>query len=214
MRALLSTVPGGFTWSQPFRPSPSRAAPRASSPARSRLSRSRPATASWTSTAGSSVSTVANGVVRDPAGATLATVQVDLSENVGPALMRLSAGVMGPANSAGAPLKGRVTAARLETESGELIAAIPTGTSTLYVDAVVALNMELPSRQEYARVRGALLTAQREGHPRDRPARARPHRDDTRRRKRPPRQREAVQVQLKGLAPVGESVDGELVELN
>ena len=102
--------------------------------------------------------TVANGVVRDPAGAMLATVQVDLSENVGPDLLRLSAGVMGPANSAGAPLKGRVTAARLVTESGELIATIPTSTATLYVDAVVALNMDVPSREEYARVRGALLT--------------------------------------------------------
>ena len=102
--------------------------------------------------------TVANGVVRDPAGATLATVQVDLSESVGPDLLRLSAGVMGPANSAGAPLKGRVTAARLVTESGELIATIPTSTATLYLDVVVALNMDVPSRQEYARVRSALLT--------------------------------------------------------
>jgi hypothetical protein len=102
--------------------------------------------------------TVANGVVRDPAGASLATVQVDLSENVGPALLRLSAGVMGPANSAGAPLKGRVTAARLVTETGELIAEIPTGTATLYLDVVVALNKDFASKEEYMRVRDMLLT--------------------------------------------------------
>ena len=102
--------------------------------------------------------TVANGVVRDPAGASLATVQVDLSETVGPATLRLSAGVMGPANSAGAPLKGRVTAARLVTETGELIAEIPTGTATLYLDVVVALNKDLASKEEYMRVRDMLLT--------------------------------------------------------
>ena len=103
--------------------------------------------------------TVANGTVRDAAGATLATVQVDLNENVGPSYLRLSAGVMAPAGSAGAPLKGRVTRARLVTEGGELIAEIPTGTETLYLDVVVALNVDLASETEYARVRAALLTA-------------------------------------------------------
>ena len=102
--------------------------------------------------------TVANGTVRDAAGETLATAQVDLSENVGPSYLRLSAGVMGPANSAGAPLKGHVTRARLVTEGGETLAEIPTGTSTLYIDAVVALNVDLSSDAEYARVRNALLT--------------------------------------------------------
>ena len=102
--------------------------------------------------------TEAKGTVRDAAGVTLATVRVDLSENVGPSSVRLSAGVMGPAGSAGAPLKGRVTGGRLVTEGGELIAEIPTGTETLYLDVVVALNVELPSR-DYERVRGELLTA-------------------------------------------------------
>ena len=49
--------------------------------------------------------TTANGTLRDVAGVTLATVQVDLSESVGPSYLRLSAGVMGPAGSAGAPLR-------------------------------------------------------------------------------------------------------------
>ena len=65
---------------------------------------------------------------------------------------------MGPAGSGGAPLRGHVTRARLVTGSGELIAEIPTGTSTLYVDAVVALNTELPSRDDYDRVRNQLHT--------------------------------------------------------
>ncbi len=51
-----------------------------------------------------------------------------------------------------------MTRARLLTESDELIAEIPTGTSTLYVDVVVALNVELPSRSDYDRVRAALVT--------------------------------------------------------
>ena len=102
--------------------------------------------------------TVANGTVTDAAGVTLASVQVDLSENVNPSSLRLSGGVIAPPNSAGAPLKGRVTRARLVTESGELIAEIPTSTAALYVDAVVALNTDLPSRNEYSRVRGALMT--------------------------------------------------------
>jgi hypothetical protein len=103
-------------------------------------------------------STVASGIVRDGVDVPLATAEVSLSESVGPSFLRLSAGVMAPAGSAGAPLKGHVTRARLVTESGELLAEIPTGTSTLYLDAVVALNVELSSDQEYARVRAALFT--------------------------------------------------------
>jgi len=103
--------------------------------------------------------TVANGTVRDAAGTTLGTAQVDLSDNVGPSFLRLSAGVMGPAGSAGAPLRGHVTRARLVNEAGELIAEIPTSTETLYIDAVVALNVDLSSDAEYSRVRSALLTA-------------------------------------------------------
>jgi hypothetical protein len=103
--------------------------------------------------------TVADGTVRDASGVALATVQADVSDNVGPSFLRLSVGVMGPANSVGAPLKGHVTRARLVTEAGELIAEIPTGTSTLFRDAVVALNVDLPSRTEYGRVRSALMTS-------------------------------------------------------
>ena len=103
--------------------------------------------------------TTANGPLRDAAGATLATAQVDLSENVGPSSLRLSAGVMGPAGSAGAPLKGHVTRARIVTEAGDLIAEIPTGTATLYLDAVVALTGIDLSRAEYDRVRSALMSA-------------------------------------------------------
>lgn len=102
--------------------------------------------------------TVSSGAVRDASGATLATVQADLRENVGPSYLRLGVGVMGAANSSGAPLKGHVTRARLVTETGELIAEIPTGTATLFRDAVVALNVDLSSEGEYARVRTALLT--------------------------------------------------------
>lgn len=107
---------------------------------------------------GTAARTVASGTVRDAAGVTLATVDLDLSDNVNPSFLRLSAGLMAPAGSAGAPLRGHVTRARLVTGAGELIAEIPTGTSTLYVDAVVALNVNLTSRAEYARVRDALLT--------------------------------------------------------
>ena len=106
---------------------------------------------------GTVATTMANGTLRDAANASLATVQVSLTEDV-PTRFRLGAGVMGPAGSAGAPLKGRVTRARLIAENGDLIAEIPTGTSTLYLDAVVALSMDLPSRNDYARVRGQLLT--------------------------------------------------------
>jgi hypothetical protein len=65
---------------------------------------------------------------------------------------------MGSSSSAGAPLKGHVTRARLVTESGELLGEIPTGTSTLASDVIVALNMDLESESEYDRVRNALLT--------------------------------------------------------
>ena len=107
---------------------------------------------------GTARSTIANGTVRDAANATLATVQADLAEDV-PTRFRLSVGVMGSGGSAGAPLKGHVTRARLVTETGELLADIPTGTSTLYIDVVVALNIELPSRDEYSRIRTALTSA-------------------------------------------------------
>lgn len=100
--------------------------------------------------------TVASGAVRDAAGTTLATANVDLSDNVNPSFLRLSVGVTGSANSAGAPLKGHVTRARLLTEAGEL-AEIPTSTATLYVDVIVALNVNVSSA-EYDRVRGAILT--------------------------------------------------------
>jgi hypothetical protein len=103
--------------------------------------------------------TVASGTVRDAAGVMLAAVQADLSDNVGPSFLRLSVGVMAPAGSAGAPLRGHVTRARLATEAGELIAEIPTSTATLYLDAVVALNVDLSSQAEYDRVRSALLTS-------------------------------------------------------
>ena len=102
--------------------------------------------------------TVADGSIRDAAGVMLANAQVDLSENVGPSSLRLSVGVMGPAGSGGAPLRGHVTRARLVDEQGELIAEIPTSTTTLCFDAVVALNTNLKSRAEYERVRNALLT--------------------------------------------------------
>ena len=102
--------------------------------------------------------TVANGTVRDAAGATLATATAEVSDHLRPTFLRLSVGLMAPAGSAGAPLKGHVTRARLVTDGGEVIAEIPTGTSTLYLDGVVALNVDLPSRREYDRVRGVLLT--------------------------------------------------------
>jgi hypothetical protein len=102
-------------------------------------------------------STVAKGILRDGVDAPLATVEANLAEDV-PSRFRLSVGVMGSGGSAGAPLKGHVTRGRFVTESGELIAEIPTGTSTLYIDVVVALNVDLPSRDEYSRVRAALNT--------------------------------------------------------
>jgi hypothetical protein len=102
--------------------------------------------------------TVAVGTVRDAAGVMLATAQADLSDNLRPSFLRLSVGVMAPGGSAGAPLRGHVTRARLVTEAGELLAEIPTSTATLYLDGVVALNVDLDSETEYARVRSALLT--------------------------------------------------------
>ena len=107
---------------------------------------------------GTVLRTVADGSIRDAAGVVLATAQADLSENVGPSSLRLSVGVMGPGGSGGAPLRGHVTRARLVDEQGELIAEIPTGTTTLYIDAVVALSTNLKSKAEYDRVRNALLT--------------------------------------------------------
>jgi hypothetical protein len=102
--------------------------------------------------------TVANGTVRDAADAALATAQAELSDHLHPSFLRLGVGVMGSSGSAGAPLKGHVTRARLVTDAGELLAEIPTGTSTLPSDGVVALNVDLPSRNDYSRVRSALLT--------------------------------------------------------
>ena len=51
-----------------------------------------------------------------------------------------------------------MTRARLVDEQGELSAEIPTGTTTLYIDGVVALNTNLKSRAGYDRVRNALHT--------------------------------------------------------
>jgi hypothetical protein len=103
--------------------------------------------------------TVANGTVRDDAGMALATVRADLSDHLHPSFLRLGVGVMGSSGSAGAPLRSHVTRARLVTEAGELLAEIPTSTATLPGDGVVALNVDLPSEKEYARVRSALLTS-------------------------------------------------------
>jgi hypothetical protein len=102
--------------------------------------------------------TIATGTVRDASGAALASVEVDLSDNVGPTYRRLSVGVTGATGSGGAPLRGHVIRARLVTESDELLAEIPTDTITLYVDVVVTLNVDLAKRAEYARVRSALVT--------------------------------------------------------
>ena len=49
--------------------------------------------------------------------------------------------------------------ARLVTEVGELLAEIPTATTTLPGDGVVALNLDLSSRNQYSRMRSALLTS-------------------------------------------------------
>lgn len=107
---------------------------------------------------GTASHTVAIGTVRDPSGTVLATAQADLMENVGPAYLQLSVGVVGSANSWGAPLKGHVTRARLMTEADELLAEIPTGTETLFRDAVVGLPGLRLSGAEYDRVRSALLS--------------------------------------------------------
>lgn len=102
--------------------------------------------------------TVANGTVRDAADVPLATAQANLSDNVGPSFLRLSVAVVGLTGSAGGPLRGHVTRARLLTEADELLAEIPTGTETLHAEGVVALNADLASQTEYLRVRSALLT--------------------------------------------------------
>jgi hypothetical protein len=102
--------------------------------------------------------TVADGPIRDAAGVILATARADLSEHVGPSSFRLSVGVTGPGASGGAPLRGHVTRARLVDGQGELIAEIPTDTTTIYIDSVVAFGTNLKSRAEYDRVRNALLT--------------------------------------------------------
>jgi hypothetical protein len=102
--------------------------------------------------------TIASGTVRDAAGANLATVDASVTDYLRPTFLRLSIGVMAAGGSAGAPLKGHVTGARLVAESGEVLSEIPTGTGTLYLDVVVALNVDLPSREEYERVRSALYS--------------------------------------------------------
>jgi len=101
--------------------------------------------------------TVASGTVRDGAGVILANASVDLTDNLRPTFLRVGVGVMGLASSAGAPLRGHVTHASLVTESGELLHEIPTGTETLYLDGVVALNVDV-SKSQYDRVRNAILT--------------------------------------------------------
>lgn len=101
--------------------------------------------------------TVASATVRDAGGAIVASVQVNLSDNVGPSFLRLSVGVLGVDGATGAPLRGHVTRARLVTGTGVLLADIPTDTTTLFANGVVALNRDL-SRGEFDRVRGALLT--------------------------------------------------------
>jgi hypothetical protein len=100
--------------------------------------------------------TIASGTVRDAAGTALATVEASVTDYLRPTYLRLGVGVMASGSAAGEPLKGHVTAARLVTESGELISEIPTGTETLYLTVVVALNTDLPSRAEYDRIRSAL----------------------------------------------------------
>jgi hypothetical protein len=102
--------------------------------------------------------TAASNTVRDAGGAALATVEASATEYLRPSYFRLSVGVMAAGSTAGEPLKGHVTGARLVTEEGELISEIPTGTGTLYLTVVVALNIDLPSRGEYDRVRSQLAT--------------------------------------------------------
>src|SRR4051812_17265068 len=75
---------------------------------------------------GENGSTVANGVIRDAAGVTLATVQASVADHLHPSFLRLSVGVMGSANSAGVPLKGHVLRAQLVSASGEVLGNIPT----------------------------------------------------------------------------------------
>jgi hypothetical protein len=103
---------------------------------------------------------VASATVSDPTGASLATAEVNLSDNVGPSFLRLGVGVMGPPGSGGAPLKGHVTSARLVDGAGNVLAEVPLSTETLYIDGVLALNQDLAIRAEYARVRDALLSGQ------------------------------------------------------
>jgi hypothetical protein len=107
---------------------------------------------------GTTAQTVASGTVRDAAGVTLATARAELRDNLNPTYLMLSVGVTARGGTAGAPLKGHVTRARLETGAGELLAEIPTGTETLYLDVVVALAGDRVSEAQYARVRSALLT--------------------------------------------------------
>ena len=102
--------------------------------------------------------TQASGSVRDAVGVELGTAQASVGDYLRPSFLRLSASVNGPSGAGGAPLRGHVTSASLVSESGEVLSAIPTGTSTLFSEGVVALNIDLPSRGEYDRVRSALAT--------------------------------------------------------
>jgi hypothetical protein len=102
--------------------------------------------------------TTASATVRDAGNAALGTATAEVSEHIRPSFFFLSVSMMAPGGTAGAPLRGHVTRARFVTETGQLIAEIPTSTATLYVDAVFALNMNLPSRDEFDRVRGLILT--------------------------------------------------------
>jgi hypothetical protein len=102
--------------------------------------------------------TVANGTVIDASNVTLATATADLSDNVNPTYLRLSVAILGSPGSAGAPLKGHVTRARLVNDQNELIAEIPTSTASIFSDAVVVLNRDISSETEYSRTRDQLLT--------------------------------------------------------
>lgn len=103
---------------------------------------------------------VAKGTIKDASGTTLGSVTADVTEHIGPRFIRLSVGVIGPPNAGGAPLRGHVTRARFVDAAGELLAEIPVSTATLYSEAVVALNLDLSSVDEYTRVREAILGGQ------------------------------------------------------
>jgi hypothetical protein len=100
---------------------------------------------------------VASGMLHDDAGTLIATGEASLTDRLGPTSRHLTVAVSGTANSAGAPLKHHVVRGRLVSAGGEVLFEIPTGTETLYLTTVVALNKEL-SRSEYDRTQHLLLT--------------------------------------------------------